>query len=152
MITDESIYSITSKITTIPVGMFEHVGPKNYPAYFAAIERVITLDGLFLLHTIGCNYHPYTPDAWLDKYIFPNGYLPSTRQPVGAIERDFTLEDWHNFGLDYDTTLMAWWKNFNAAWPHYLNACASYFRSRLGLLWQLVLSKRTRRAIYRSIR
>jgi len=127
----------------------------------------MTADGLFLLHTIGCNYHPYTPDAWLDKYIFPNGYLPSTRQLVGAIECDFTLEDWHNFGPDYDTTLMAWWKNFDAAWPQFadryderfyrmfrfcLNTCAGYFRSRLGLLWQLVLSKRSRRAIYRPIR
>ncbi len=151
----------------VSVGMFEHVGPKNYPAYFAAAGRVMVTDGLFLLHTIGYNGHPYIPNAWLDKYIFPNGYLPSARQLIQAIEHDFTLEDWHNFGQDYDTTLMAWWKNFDLAWPRfadkyderfyrmfkfYLNACAGYFRSRHGLLWQLVLSKRDRRAIYRSIR
>jgi cyclopropane fatty-acyl-phospholipid synthase-like methyltransferase len=78
-----------------------------------------------------------------------------------------TLEDWHNFGQDYDTTLMAWWKNFDAAWPdladkygerfyrmfkYYLHACAGYFRSRHGQLWQLVLSRRGRREVYRSIR
>jgi len=151
----------------VSVGMFEHVGPKNYPAYFAAVEQIMIADGLFLLHTIGNFKHLQTTDAWIDKYIFPNGHIPSLRQLGKAIEHDFVLEDWHNFGQDYDATLMAWWKNFDAAWPrladkyderfyrmfkYYLNACAGYFRSRQGQLWQLVLSRRTRREIYRSIR
>jgi len=151
----------------VSVGMFEHVGPKNYPAYFAVVERVMAADGLFLLHTIGNYDHLHTTDAWIDKYIFPNGYIPSARQLSRAIEKDLVLEDWHNFGPDYDTTLMAWWKNFDQAWPrlsdkygerfyrmfkYYLHACAGYFRSRQGQLWQLVLSKRGRRQIYRSIR
>lgn len=151
----------------VSVGMFEHVGPKNYPAYFATVSRVMATDGLFLLHTIGNYSHVHTTDAWIDKYIFPNGYIPSARQIGKAIEQDFILEDWHNFGQDYDTTLMAWWKRFDAAWPaladrygerfyrmfkYYLNACAGYFRSRQGQLWQLVLSKRGRRMIYRSVR
>jgi len=151
----------------VSVGMFEHVGPKNYAAYFATVERVMAADGLFLLHTIGNYDQLHTTDAWIDKYIFPNGHIPSALQLTRAMERDFVLEDWHNFGQDYDTTLMAWWKNFDAAWPtlanryderfyrmfkYYLHACAGYFRSRQGQLWQLVLSKRGRRPIYRSVR
>jgi len=151
----------------VSVGMFEHVGPKNYPAYFATVGRVMAGDGLFLLHTIGNYDHPRAPNPWIDKYIFPNGHVPSARQISKAIEHDFVLEDWHNFGQDYDATLMAWWKNFDTAWPrfaaryderfyrmfkYYLNTCAGYFRSRQGQLWQLVLSKYGRREIYRSIR
>jgi cyclopropane-fatty-acyl-phospholipid synthase len=151
----------------VSVGMFEHVGPKNYPAYFGTVDRVLAPDGLFLLHTIGNYDTTHTTDAWIDKYIFPNGKTPSARQLSAAIEPGFIIEDWHNFGQDYDRTLMAWWHNFDAAWPsladkygerfyrmfkYYLNACAGYFRSRQGQLWQLVLSKRSRRAVYRSIR
>jgi cyclopropane-fatty-acyl-phospholipid synthase len=151
----------------VSVGMFEHVGPKNYPAYFATVHRMLEPNGLFLLHTIGNHSQLHTTDAWIDKYIFPNGYIPSARQLIRSIEKDFILEDWHNFGQDYDTTVMAWWRNFDAAWPgladkygerfyrmfkYYLHACAGYFRSRKGQLWQLVLSKRERREIYRSVR
>jgi cyclopropane-fatty-acyl-phospholipid synthase len=151
----------------VSVGMFEHVGPKNYPAYFAAVDRTMEPNGLFLLHTIGNQNRLHTTDAWIDKYIFPNGHIPSVRQLSRAIEKDFILEDWHNFGQDYDTTVMAWWRNFDAAWPaladkygerfyrmfkYYLHACAGYFRSRRGQLWQLVLSGHGRRKIYRSVR
>jgi len=151
----------------VSVGMFEHVGPKNYPAYFATVQRVMADNGLFLLHTIGNYDTVYATDAWIDKYIFPNGKLPSAPQLTRAIEPDYIIEDWHNFGQDYDPTLIAWWQNFDAAWPslqakygdrfyrmfrYYLNACAGYFRSRQGQLWQIVLSKRGRRATYRSIR
>jgi cyclopropane-fatty-acyl-phospholipid synthase len=151
----------------VSVGMFEHVGPKNYAAFFATVERVMRRDGLFLLHTIGNYDTTHTTDAWIDKYIFPNGKIPSARQIAAAVEPDFIVEDWHNFGQDYDRTLMAWWQRFEAAWPdlegkyderfrrmfkYYLNACAGYFRSRQGQLWQLVLSRRGRRAVYRSVR
>jgi cyclopropane-fatty-acyl-phospholipid synthase len=151
----------------VSVGMFEHVGPKNYPAYFAAVDRVMAPDGLFLLHTIGNYDTTHTTDAWIDRYIFPNGKAPSARQIASSVEPEFIIEDWHNFGQDYDRTLMAWWRNLDAAWPeladkygerfyrmfkYYLNSCAGYFRSRQGQLWQLVLSKRSRREIYRSLR
>jgi cyclopropane-fatty-acyl-phospholipid synthase len=84
-----------------------------------------------------------------------------------ALERRFAIEDWHNFGPDYDRTLMAWWANFDAGWPrlrnrysprfhrmwkYYLLSCAGFFRARQGQLWQLVLSKRQRLAVYRSVR
>lgn len=151
----------------VSVGMFEHVGNKNYPAYFDTVLRVMKENGLFLLHTIG-NYTTLpTVDAWIDKYIFPNGKLPSAVEIAEHLEHRFIIEDWHNFGQDYDKTLMAWWENFDRAWPalenkygmrfyrmwhYYLMSCAGFFRSRQGQLWQLVLSKRGRQGVYRSVR
>jgi cyclopropane-fatty-acyl-phospholipid synthase len=151
----------------VSVGMFEHVGPKNYPAYFDAAFRLMEDDGLFLLHTIGIDETSSTTDPWIDKYIFPNGKLPSAAEIAAALDGRFLIEDWHNFGQDYDRTLMAWWERFDAAWPnlearygqrfyrmwkYYLLCCAGFFRSRQGQLWQLVLSKRGRREVYRSVR
>lgn len=151
----------------VSVGMFEHVGPKNYPIFFDTAIRLLRDDGLFLLHTIG-NYKTLRQvDPWIAKYIFPNGKVPSAEE-LGAVLNDrFIIEDWHNFGHDYDRTLMAWAARFEAAWPalserygesfyrmwrFYLLTCAGYFRSRQGQLWQLVLSKRSRASEYRSIR
>ena len=151
----------------VSVGMFEHVGPKNYPIYFDTVRRVLADDGLFLLHTIGDYTTTTTTDPWIEKYIFPNSKLPSAHQLTEVLERRFVIEDWHNFGPDYDRTLMAWWSNFDAGWPglrnrydlrfhrmwkYYLLSCAGFFRARQGQLWQLVLSKRQRSAIYRSVR
>lgn len=151
----------------VSVGMFEHVGPKNYPSFFSVADRVLKDEGLFLLHTIG--HHVTSPkvDPWIDKYVFPNGRLPSAKQITLAAEARFLIEDWHQFGADYDRTLMAWWDNFERAWSslegkygrrfyrmwkYYLMSCAGFFRSRQGQLWQLVLSKRGRSEVYRSVR
>lgn len=151
----------------VSVGMFEHVGPKNYATYFDTANRCLKDDGLFLLHTIGTAVTSPKTDAWIDKYIFPNGKLPSAREVASAVEGRFLIEDWHNFGADYDRTLMAWWENFEQAWPslearygkrfyrmwkYYLLCCAGFFRSRQGQLWQLVLSKTEREWVYRSVR
>ncbi|MBE4974288.1 UNVERIFIED_CONTAM: cyclopropane fatty acyl phospholipid synthase [Serratia marcescens] len=139
----------------VSVGMFEHVGPKNYETYFSVAVRNLKPDGLFLLHTIGSNQTDLNVDAWIDKYIFPNGCLPSVRHIAEASEGRFVMEDWHNFGADYDRTLMAWLENFKRAWPdlmggyserfermftYYLNACAGAFRSRNIQLWQVLFS------------
>lgn len=151
----------------VSVGMFEHVGAKNYDRYFATAERVLEPDGLFLLHTIGSHVTVRGQDPWLEKYIFPNSQLPSAAEITTAVEGRFLVEDWHNFGPDYDRTLMAWWTNFERAWPqlaakygnrfyrlwkYYLHGCAGYFRSRRGQLWQIVLAKRERAGAYRSVR
>jgi cyclopropane-fatty-acyl-phospholipid synthase len=151
----------------VSVGMFEHVGPKNYAVYFDTVSRLLKEDGLFLLHTIGAHSSLPPADPWLDRYIFPNGKLPSAKDVSAVIEGRFLIEDWHNFGQDYDRTLMAWWQRFNAAWPqlearydrrfyrmwkYYLHCCAGYFRSRRGQLWQLVLTKQNRDETYRSVR
>jgi cyclopropane-fatty-acyl-phospholipid synthase len=151
----------------VSVGMFEHVGPKNYPVYFDTVLRLLNDQGLFLLHTIGIHKTLPNTDPWIDRYIFPNGKLPSAAELTGVVNDRFLIEDWHNFGQDYDRTLMAWWERFDAAWPdlsksysdrfyrmwkYYLLSCAGFFRSRQGQLWQLVLSKRNRLAVYRSVR
>lgn len=151
----------------VSVGMFEHVGPRNYPVYFDRARELLEDHGLFLLHTIGDHTTSPATDPWIDKYIFPNGRLPSARQLSNALENRFLIEDWHNFGPDYDLTLMAWWHNFDAAWgelkqrynqrfyrmwKYYLMCCAGMFRAKQGQLWQLVLSKRSRPGVYRSVR
>lgn len=151
----------------VSVGMFEHVGPKNYSTYFDQVSRLLKTDGLFLLHTIGNYCATKTVDPWIDKYIFPNGKLPSAKEITSIIEKKFLIEDWHNFGQDYDKTLMAWMQNFEQAWPelknkydqrfyrmwkYYLLSCAGFFRSRQGQLWQIMMSKRERSKIYRSVR
>jgi len=151
----------------VSVGMFEHVGEKNYRTYFQTVSRLLTDDGLFLLHTIGNHKRNGSLDPWIDRYIFPNGKLPSAREITESLEGIFLLEDWHNFGRDYDRTLMAWWHNFENAWPalesrygrrfyrmwkYYLHSCAGFFRSRQGQLWQLVLNKRAYAGTYRSVR
>jgi len=151
----------------VSVGMFEHVGPKNYPVYFDKVRELMADDGLFLLHTIGTYKTIGNVDPWIDRYIFPNGKLPSAAEVAAVLNDRFIIEDWHNFGQDYDRTLMAWWENFDRAWPqlqhkygerfyrmwkYYLLSCAGFFRSRQGQLWQLVLSKRGRSDVYRSLR
>jgi cyclopropane-fatty-acyl-phospholipid synthase len=151
----------------VSVGMFEHVGPKNYQTYFDTVRRLLAPEGLFLLHSIGLASSSQGTDPWIDKYIFPNGKLPSAREIADAVEGRFVIEDWHNFGQDYDRTLMAWWDRFNQAWPrlqsrynrrfylmwkYYLLCCAGFFRSRQGQLWQLVLTHADRAETYRSVR
>lgn len=139
------------------VGMFEHVGRKNHRIYMETAQRCLTDDGLFLLHTIGKNHRNSVPDPWIDKYIFPNGDLPSLGQIGDAVEGLFVVEDVHNFGADYDRTLMEWAKRFEHEWPrfagelgerfyrmwrYYLLSCAGAFRARDIQLWQWVMSKR----------
>jgi len=140
----------------VSVGMFEHVGPKNYATYFDVVDRNLKPDGLFLLHTIGSKKTDDNVDPWINKYIFPNGCLPSVRHIAIASEPHFVMEDWHNIGADYDTTLMAWLTRFLQSWPeiadnyserfkrmfvYYLNACAGAFRARDIHLWQVVFSR-----------
>jgi cyclopropane-fatty-acyl-phospholipid synthase len=151
----------------VSVGMFEHVGPRNYATYFGSAQRLLAGDGLFLLHTIGLDRASGATDPWIDKYVFPNGKLPSAAEVAAALEGRFVVEDWHNFGPDYDRTLMAWHQRFEQAWPrlqagyderfhrlwrYYLLCCAGFFRARQGQLWQLVLSHRPRTEVYRSVR
>lgn len=137
------------------IGMFEHVGHKNYPAYFEVVRRCLKDDGLSVLHCIGTNEAPSQPDPWIEKYIFPNSMIPAASQVTAALETRFVVEDWHNFGTDYDRTLMAWLANFDGAWPqlsktyderfrrmwHFYLACSiATFRARRDQLWQLTLS------------
>jgi cyclopropane-fatty-acyl-phospholipid synthase len=138
------------------IGMFEHVGHRNYPAFLDGVASRLTGQGLFLLHTIGNDNPGPVADPWLRKYIFPNGEIPSPAGLTRALAGRFVLEDWHNFGNDYDLTLMAWYRNFSdrwntlparfdqrffRMWSYYLLSCAGAFRARSPQLWQLVLSR-----------
>ena len=100
----------------VSIGMIEHVGYKNYWQFMQAVNNNLHNDGLFLLHTIGSNNSDMCTDAWTNKYIFPNGMLPSLRQLTKAAENIFIIEDVHNFGYDYSKTLNAWYENFNRNW------------------------------------
>lgn len=140
----------------VSIGMFEHVGYQNYKNYMKVVHRCLKEDGLFLLHTIGRNQSGRATEPWINKYIFPNGMTPSAQQISAASEGLFVIEDWHNFGQDYDATLMSWNKNFQnnfdklndsyddrfkRMWEYYLLMCAGTFRCRRNQLWQLAMSK-----------
>lgn len=150
----------------VSLGMFEHVGSKNYRTFFQQANRSLKDDGLFLLHTIGGLESNLTPDPWIHKYIFPNGQIPSLAEVSSSCEKLFVVEDLHNFGAYYDKTLMAWFNNFNAGWGElksnynerfyrmwkfYLQACAGAFRARDLQLWQFVLSKHGVQGVYERV-
>lgn len=150
----------------VSVGMFEHVGLKNYKTYFEVAKKCLNENGLFLLHTIGLAEGTNT-DPWTNKYIFPNGMLPFLEQISSNARKIFVIEDVHNFGAYYDKTLMAWHTNFIAAWPkfkdkysekffrmwnYYLLSCAGAFRAREIQLWQIVLSPNGVPGGYESVR
>ena len=139
----------------LSIGMFEHVGRKNYGLFMRTVRGLLGGDGLFLLHTIGSSRSLASTDPWTQRYIFPNSMLPSARQIGGAIEGRFVLEDWHSFGPAYDRTLMQWHRNFQQRWPeiasrygerfrrmwrYFLLSSAGGFRARKNQLWQVVLS------------
>jgi cyclopropane-fatty-acyl-phospholipid synthase len=140
----------------VAVGLCEHIGYKNYPGFLKLVHDRLRPGGLFLLHTIGSNASYTYTDPWINKYIFAGGMMPSIVQLGKAMEHQWVVEDWHNFGPDYDRTLLAWWQNFERAWPQlrskygdrfyrmwkfYIMSSAGAFRARKLQLWQIVLSK-----------
>lgn len=150
----------------VSIGMIEHVGYKNYRNYMNIVHQCLEKDGLFLLQAIGGDKSVTTTDPWIAKYIFPNSHLPSIKQIGSSVEDIFVMENWHNFGADYDKTLMAWNNNFEKSWPkikhnyderfyrmwrYYLLSCAGSFRARKIQLWQIVFSKAGVIGGYKSI-
>jgi cyclopropane-fatty-acyl-phospholipid synthase len=140
----------------VSVGMFEHVGWRNYRTFMQVVHRCLKPDGLCLLHTIGGDTSKTSADPWISKYIFPNGMLPSIAQISKACETLMTIEDVHNIGSHYDPTLMAWNERFQKSWDqlkvtydmrfkrmweYYLLSCAGGFRSRNIHLWQILMSR-----------
>jgi cyclopropane-fatty-acyl-phospholipid synthase len=151
----------------VSIGMFEHVGYKNYQGYMDTVQRILKQDGLFLLHCIGGNHSAIVADPWIDKYIFPNGMIPSIFQIDKATQGKLILEDWHNIGLHYDRTLMEWLRRFTKSWPqlndkydqrfynmwvYYLSCSAASFRAKSNNVWQIVFSQRSSRNAYQSVR
>lgn len=126
------------------VGMFEHVGQENYPAFMKSVRSVLKPQGLALLHTI--THQKETPiDPWIDTYIFPGGYIPSLRQIIHLLpEYDFHLLDVENLRMHYAKTLDHWVQRFEAQveqvrtmhgetfvrmWRLYLQSSAAFFRN-----------------------
>lgn len=153
------------------IGMFEHVGYRNYPTYMQVAARNLEPGGLFLLHSIFSNVSVRVTDPWISKYIFPNSMLPSIAQVGSSIERKLIAEDWHNLGPNYSPTLRAWHENLITAWPelskhdavrysewsrrmweYYLCSCAALFAVRQAQVWQIVLSRQGEVERYRSVR
>jgi cyclopropane-fatty-acyl-phospholipid synthase len=140
----------------VSLGMLEHVGPKNYRTYMEVSHRSLAPHGVALIQTICGNTSVRYVDPWIDRYIFPNGVIPSLDQMSRAMQGLFVIEDVHNFGPYYDRTLMAWYDNLRAEWPrldarydarfrrmwnYYLLSCAATFRARDHQLLQLVLTR-----------
>jgi cyclopropane-fatty-acyl-phospholipid synthase len=153
------------RITSI--GMMEHVGPRNLRRFFEQCRKVLHPDGMMLHHTIGSNEWKTTGDPWYERYIFPGGVLPSLGQISRGAGEHWSIEDVHNFGPDYDRTLLAWHANISARWselPHYderfrrtwdyyLLSSAAGFRSRSIQLFQVVFTpSRQRRGVYPALR
>jgi cyclopropane-fatty-acyl-phospholipid synthase len=152
----------------VSIGMFEHVGKKNYRTFMRKVNSLLKDEGLFLLHTLGASYRSNSSgDPWVSKYIFPNSELPSLDRIMAAADKLFISEDLHNFGTDYEKTLFAWEKNFVANWDelksnyderfyrmwrYYLLSFIGTFRTRRNHLFQIVFSKKGLPGGYTSIR
>jgi cyclopropane-fatty-acyl-phospholipid synthase len=136
------------------IEMIEAVGRKNLRGFFATVDRVLEPGGLFLLQAITAEtFSPRSrPDLdlfvlWLERHIFPNGYLPKVTELADPCRDRFTLLDWHDFGDCYERTLMAWAARFDGGfatlagrygeafrrrWDYYLHGCAAAFRAGPG--------------------
>lgn len=141
----------------VSIGMAEHIGYKNHRTMMEVIHRSLRPEGVALVHTIVNNVSRRHGIPFIEKYVFPNACAPSLKQLGKAIEGLFVLEDLHNIGPDYAPTLMAWWRNFDAAWPElrgaryddrfyrlwkfYLLGSAAASRCRDGQLFHLVLTR-----------
>ncbi len=175
---DRHLYNPSGKKfdKVVSIGMCEHVGVKNYKPWLRLVAEQLKDHGLFLLHSIGSDRYDVEVDPWINRYIFPNSAIPSPKSLGNAIDNVLVLEDWHDFGVDYHTTLMAWFENFHndwqksskipdylelrgmsrtmfyRMWKYYLMSVAGGFRSRYISLWQLVLSRKGVLGGYQTIR
>ncbi len=166
-ILEEDYRQITGSFDrVVSVGMMEHVGSKNLPRFFEHCAELLAPEGVMVHHTIGSLVTKEHTDPWIDKYIFPGGLLPSIGQIGRACEPSLVIEDVHNFGPDYDRTLMCWLANVEAAWGdlpnyderfrrmwrYYLCISAAGFRARRLQLWQFVIRRTGRGARYSPVR
>lgn len=140
----------------VSVGMVEHVGRENYQVFNDCVRDVLKDGGVFLLHFISAlKEHP--GDAWIKKYIFPGGVVPSLREMIDAMANDdFHVLDVENLRLHYNRTLLCWEKNYREhidqvremfderfvrMWDLYLSACAATFHNGIIDLHQILATK-----------
>ncbi len=141
----------------VSVGMFEHVGPPHYRAFFKKCRDLMTDDGVMLLHTIGRMGWPGTTDAWASKYIFPGGYAPALSEITDGAERQNLIQtDCETWRLHYAYTLRHWYgrvmakraeieaiydARFFRMWQFYLAGCTSAFEHGVLCVYQLQYAK-----------
>jgi cyclopropane-fatty-acyl-phospholipid synthase len=149
------------------VGMFEHVGYKNYRTFMEMVKQCLVPEGLFLLHTIVSLKSMMYGETWTVKYIFPNGFLPSMAQIGRSTEGIFVLEDLQNIGHDYHPTFMAYLENidrnwsklqdkygerFYRMWKYFLCSIGGSCGARHSQVWQMVFSPKGVLGGYQSVR
>ncbi len=141
----------------VSVGMFEHVGPAHYDAFFETMARLLDDKGVAVLHTIGRMDEPNRGNPWIEKYIFPGGTIPALSQIVSAVERSgLMLTDVETLRLHYADTLREWSRRFAAnrdkaralyderfcrMWEFYLAGAEAGFREGQLVVYQLQLAK-----------
>ena len=127
------------------VGMFEHVGKENLATYFEQVNARLVDNGTALIHGITGQHDGAGVDAWINKYIFPGGYIPNIAENVNHImQASLQIDDIEPLRRNYQRTLEIWTKNFHDVeesviakygerfyrmWDLYLQACASSFES-----------------------
>ena len=142
----------------VSVGMFEHVGRKFYNKYFKSVAKMLTEDGVALIHTIGSNMTPRDPHPWISKYIFPGGYTPSLSEVAGPIEKSgLIISDLEVLRMHYSHTLRNWKERFMGKkdevlnmfdekffrmWEFYLVGCELAFKWGDQVVFQFQLSKK----------
>lgn len=142
----------------VSVGMFEHVGKPFYNAYFKKISDLLSEDGIAVMHTIGNVRTPKLTPAFIRKYIFPGGYIPTLSEIMPAVEKSgLIISDIEVLRLHYADTLRNWYENFKKAekqvldlyderfvrmWESYLNLSEISFRKGDNVVFQLVLTKK----------
>lgn len=140
----------------VSVGMVEHVGRKNYQIFNDCVNKVLKDGGIYLLHFISA-LKEYPGDAWIKKYIFPGGVVPSLREMVYAVSEDnFHILDVENLRLHYNRTLLCWLENYQQhisevrtmfderfvrMWELYLASCAATFHNGIIDLHQILATK-----------
>ncbi|NHN30503.1 SAM-dependent methyltransferase [Paenibacillus agricola] len=140
------------------VGMFEHVGQTQFPVFMEAVHSMLADKGLSLLHTITHAKEAPT-DPWIQKYIFPGGYIPSLREIVNLLpDYNFHVLDIENLRLHYANTLDHWAERYESSidevqkmfderftrmWRLYLQSCAAFFRTGDLHIHQILFSSGT---------
>jgi cyclopropane-fatty-acyl-phospholipid synthase len=142
----------------VSVGMFEHVGPRQYQIFFNTISRLLTNEGVALIHSIGRMRGPDVTSTWIRKYIFPGGHIPALSEVMPAIEgAGLWITDLEVLRLHYAKTLRCWRQRFMAnvhevraiyddrfcrMWEFYLAASEMSFRYRDLMVFQVQLARR----------
>jgi cyclopropane-fatty-acyl-phospholipid synthase len=141
----------------VSIGMFEHVGRKFYKNFFKKVEKLLSVDGISLIHTIGSVNPPRDPHPWITKYIFPGGYTPSLSEVTAPIEKaGLIVSDIEVLRMHYAHTLRHWKENcienrekiiqmfdekFFRMWEFYLAGCESAFKWGDQVVYQFQLTK-----------